>query len=152
VTELWPELPAFGSGDLARAILSEPLVRACLGLLVANFLAGLLVAVHERTFRLGAIADWLAPCLYYLGGAVIVQLVVWSVDPSLGGPGAPLAQAVWGLVVLALLGKVLGNVRRLLPNEAAAIIPTALTDRARPPLPTTDPLEADAPRRRGPVP
>ena len=121
-------LPNGQFGDVLYPILSSWMVRGVVLGLLANFLSGVLVALKQRTFRLGAIGDWMAPTLYMIGGGVTLQLVMWAAIPAeyggaLASIGPPL---VWGGIILAMVGKILDNAAALgLP------VPAVLTDRAK---------------------
>lgn len=123
-------LEGLSAGTILAAIMGNLLVRAVGGLLLCDFLTGVAVAIKERQFRLGALMDWMAPTALYFVGGIIVQLLVWSVDPSLGGPGASAANLVWLGICGAVIGKVLTNVNRLLPPTIN--LPAALQDRIKP--------------------
>lgn len=114
--------------DVVQVIFSQWVVRAVFGLLVANFASGLAVALKEGTFRLGAIMDWLAPTVYYLLGGLLVELLLWSLPADMAPLGGASSKVVWLAICAALSGKVLDNLKRL----GVEVIPTALTDKAKP--------------------
>lgn len=115
--------------DLATQIYSNPLVKWILGLLVANIVSGIAVALapgNPERFRIGALADWLMRALVYLLGGGTVSLVVYVSPLEYAAWSANLSTLVWGLVILALVGKILDNLKTIFPG---APIPAFLTDR-----------------------
>lgn len=121
---LWGE--SFGS--IVMAIYGNVLVKAILGLLAANLISGLALAIKRGEFRLGAAADVMAPTCYYLIGGATVQIVALTVPSEWGGVGEAVASGTWALIGLAIVGKVLANVRAL-----GIEVPVALTDTPKPP-------------------
>lgn len=115
--------------DLVVLIYAHPIVRAVLGLLVANVLVGIAAAIKAREFRLAMLGDWLLNrAIPYLIGAGAVQLVILTVPQEWSGIGSALSSAVWLFVVGALLGHILDTARELgLP------IPAVLGDQPKPP-------------------
>src|SRR5438132_7052340 len=96
----------------ALVLFSNPLVRAVLGLLAANILAGVAAALYTRTFRVAALGDWLATrAVPYLLGAATMQLVLLTLPPEWSGVSAAAASAVWLFVCAALVGHVLDALR-----------------------------------------
>lgn len=113
--------------NLALVIYAHPIVRAVLGLLVANVLVGIAAAIKAREFRLAMLGDWLLNrAIPYLIGAGAVQLVILTVPQEWSGIGSALSSAVWLFVVGALLGHILDTARELgLP------IPSVLGDQPK---------------------
>ncbi len=110
------------------ATFGHPIVRAVLGLLAANVLVGIAASLYTRSFRLGAVGDWLLTrAIPYLLGAATVQLVLLAVPQEWSGIGQAAATAVWLFVCAALVGKVLDMLR-----ELGIPIPETLTDTKKP--------------------
>lgn len=115
---------------VAQLALLHPLTRFVLALLVANFVTGLMVAFHPNTaeqFRLGQVADWMVRALFLVIGAVTVQVLAYFATADYRGLFEPVAVMSWGIVIAALVGKVLQNLRELgLP------VPDTLGDKSKP--------------------
>jgi hypothetical protein len=108
----------------ADLVWGNPLVKAVLGLLLANILAGVAAALYTRTFRLAALGDWLITrAVPYLLGAGTVQLVLLTLPPEWSGITAAAATSVWLFVVLSLVGHVLDALR-----DMGLPVPAAVTD------------------------
>lgn len=113
--------------DALNRSLSDPLVRWVLVLLAGNILSGIAAGLYTRNLHLAEIADWLMTrALPYLLGAVTVQLVVMFALPEYEAAIQLSSTAVWGFVLLALVGKILDNLRAL-----GIPIPAALGDSPR---------------------
>ena len=114
--------------NLAATIYGHPLVKFVLGLMAANILTGVAVAARSRDFRLGALGDWLmTTAIPYLLGAGAVQIVLGVAPPDYAQQAQALGTLVWGIVLAALLGKVIQNLRDL-----GMPLPEALGDKAKP--------------------
>lgn len=101
-------------GDLVNAVYNNDLVRAVLGLILANVLVGIAVSLYTRTFRLGDVGDWLLTrAIPYLLGAGVVQVVLLAVPEQYSGMGQATGALVWGFVLAALVGKILTGLREL---------------------------------------
>lgn len=78
-------------------------------LILANFLIGTAVSMYKGEFRLMAVADFMAkrvlPYVLAYFGVVMVALV----EPSWEG----IVTAVWAILLAALVGHILGNLRKL---------------------------------------
>jgi hypothetical protein len=106
-----------GSGsawDVLVAVYAHPIVRAVLGLLAANIIAGLAAAFKSGDFHLAVLGDWLLTrAIPYLLGAGAVQVVLLTVPPEWGGITQVAATGVWLFVVASLLGHILDALRDL---------------------------------------
>lgn len=121
------------AGDLLFAVYSHPVVRAVLGLLVANVVSGIAVSLYTKQFRLAATADWLmSRAIPFLLGAGTLNLVLYTVPAPWSGVSEAATTAVWLFVCAALVGKILDNLR-----EMGLPIPRVLTDRAKPDVTAT---------------
>ncbi len=96
----------------ALLVWGNPLVKAVLGLLLANVLAGIAAALYTKTFRLAALGDWLVTRVVpYLLGAGTMQIVLLTLPPDWSGISTAAASAVWLFVCAALVGHVLDALR-----------------------------------------
>jgi hypothetical protein len=78
------------------SIWQDAMLRAVLGLLVANLLARLAAGLATRTFRLRAWADWVASrILPWLLRAAIVEVALLSLPPEFAELRALAHGAVW---------------------------------------------------------
>ena len=113
-----------------QGALQHQLAKFVLALLIANFITGLLVAAHPNTaerFHLGQVADWMVRALFMVIGAVTVQVLAYYSTADYRGLFDPLATTSWVLVIAALVGKVLQNLR-----ELGLKVPDTLGDKPKP--------------------
>ena len=114
-------MPEFGSGELVRIIFGSPLVKMLLGLMLANVMVGIAVSLYTKTFALGQVADWtLTKAIPYLLGAGAVKLVLLTVPEEYIGGFQNLGDGVWLFGIAAIVGQILGNLKKMgLPIPAA---------------------------------
>lgn len=129
------DLSHYNFGETIKLIFNHPMVRFALALLAADVLSGVGISLYQKTFKLGASADFLwSRALPYFLGAGGLQLVIMSIPPDypIGGVDSALTTVVWGFVVAALVGQMLDNLRQMgLP------IPEVLTAKKVPETKTT---------------
>lgn len=114
--------------DLAQAIYDHVLVRAILGLIAANVIAGIAASFYTRQFRLGSVADWLLTrAVPYLLGAGTIQLVLLTVPPEWSGITEKFSSGVWLFAIAALVGHILGTLR-----DIGLPVPPAIADKPKP--------------------
>jgi hypothetical protein len=122
-------------GSVIQLIFNNNMVRFALALLGADVLSGIGISLYQKTFKLGAMADFLwSRALPYFLGAGALQLVVMSIPPDypIGGIDSNLTTIIWGFVVAALIGQLLDNLRQMgLP------IPEIMTSKKAPETKTT---------------
>lgn len=98
--------------ELAWAIYGHPMVRAVVGLLLANVLVGIATSLYRGDFHLAETADFLRTrAVPYLLGAGTIQLVLTTVLPEWSGLSGAAGTAVWMFVMAALVGHILGQLR-----------------------------------------
>lgn len=124
------------AGDVITWLYANQILKFVLVLIFVDLLTGLAVAFHPETpehFRLGALADFVKMAMYYLVGGGAVSLVAHAAFGEYGTAADNLANLVWALVIAALVGKLLNNLKEMFPSWP---IPLALTDKPRiPPEP-----------------
>lgn len=129
------DLSQFNFGEIIKHVFSNAMVRFALALLGADVLTGIGISLYQKTFKLGATADFLySRALPYFLGAFALQLVIMALPPDwpVGGIDSNLGTVVWGFVVAALVGHFLDNLRQMgLP------IPEIMTDKKVPETKTT---------------
>ena len=114
--------------QLAQAIYDHVLVRAILGLILANVLAGIAASLFTRSFRLAAVADFLLTrSVPYLLGAGTLQLVLLTVPPQWSGVTEPVSNGIWMFAIASLVGHILGTLR-----DIGLPVPPAIADKPKP--------------------
>lgn len=78
-------------------------------LILANFILGIAVSIKSKTFRLKEIGDFMVSRVvpYILGYFAVGILAV--VEPS----WAPWVTAAWGIIILALAGAIIANLKEI---------------------------------------
>jgi hypothetical protein len=105
--------------DLALTIFNNNWVRAILGLIGANVLFGISLALFTRkyTFYLGDLADFLQTrVIPYLFGYGALKLVVITALVEYQQAAEVAMGAVSAAIMAALLGKILGQFKTLFPD------------------------------------
>lgn len=109
-----PPIEGKAFGDLALIVWDNVFARAVLGLLAANVVVGIAVSIMNGSFRLGETADFLRTrAIPYILGGMTVQIVLLTVPPQYSGLASGTGTAVWGLVILTLLGHILGSLAEI---------------------------------------
>lgn len=119
------------AGDVINWLYANNILKFVLVLIFADLITGLCVAFHPETperFRLGALADFVKMALYYLVGGGALSLVAHAAFGEYATAADNLANLVWGLIIAALIGKLLNNLKEMFPGFP---IPMALTDKRR---------------------
>lgn len=118
-------------GDLLNFLYGNAWVKFVLGLILANVLTGVASALYARTtfpFRMAALGDWLlSRAIPYLIGASAVKAVAYVSLEGYTAQAGALADLVWAFVVVALLGKIVENLR-----ELGIPIPAVFGDKPKP--------------------
>lgn len=121
---------------LIAELLSHPLTKFVLVLLIVNLVTGILVAIWPTTrerFHLGSVADWMLRALTYVAGALCVQaLAYYSIGTIYSDIFNNMVGLCWAFVIAALIGKVIQNLR-----EFGFQLPDVLGDKPKPEVQAT---------------
>lgn len=101
---------------------------AVLAFCAFNVVLGIASSLYHKEFRMGAIADWLLSRIvpYVLAAAGLQVALHFVPDKYAGGLTREYSEIVWAFVILALIGKIVQQLR-----EIGAPLPAALGDRPK---------------------
>lgn len=119
------------AGDLLNFLYGNQWVKFVLGLIAANIMTGIASALYARAtfpFRMAALGDWLLSRAipYLIGGSAVKVVAYVSLEGYTAQAGA-LSDLVWSFAIVALLGKIIENLR-----ELGIPIPAVFGDKPKP--------------------
>lgn len=98
--------------EFLQVLVGHPLFKGVLILLVANVLSGIVAGLYTKNLHMAELGDWLmSRAIPYIGGGLVMQMVVIALPEEYSGISAVAGTAVWSFVIVSLVGKIFDNLR-----------------------------------------